>query len=609
MNKVKSIVLHLIIFFTPLLFVSNTNELYEFPKTIYLYFAGTALILISAIIALKKKKIVFPDVLPTLFVIIYAISTLFSSHLYTSVWGYFTRFNGGLISVIILFGIYLSIKNSDESNNMEGYVKTALLTLIPIGALGIFQHFTGIVRVYSTLGQPNWLAAYLSMLIPIVLHFALINSKSKIYWSFIYLISFSCLWFTYSLSGILGFLVSLAVLVSLNIKQIKKQLKYLGLMAFLSLLIGVLNLGVFSQRIEDIYIDVAKLTSTLFRAYATGSNNLSDPGFIRIGLWKGTLDLATSSPKVFIIGTGPETFPYAFQKFRPVSLNFSSEWDFIFNKPHNYYLEMFSQIGSVGLVVYLLIFFKIFRQKNGYLVPGLSAFFVTNIFGWPTAAASLLFWVFLAFLFKGRSEKNIFLDKGLSWILILTLIVLCFFSFKKFSSVYFADVYSVRSEQNLNENNGVLALKYANKAVGLNGLEPLYLRRRAKVYIVLSALGDPEYKMLALKDLEKAYQLNPTNLATIRNSVPLYYFLAMKDLNRTYEKENIDPQFLPSAVKYFEQTSSVSPNDVGIYVLLAKYQNRLGIKQELEKSVARIKILRPDLLEWHESLRDINVGF
>jgi O-antigen ligase len=97
-----------------------------------------------------------------------------------------------------------------------------------------------------------------------------------------------------------------------------------------------------------------------------------------------------------IIGTGPETFPYEFQKFRPPELNYSSEWDFVFNKPHNYYLELLTTIGAVGTLFYLLIVFKSMGSGDKFYVPGLVAFYVTNVFGWPTVTTALLFWLFLA---------------------------------------------------------------------------------------------------------------------------------------------------------------------------------------------------------------------
>jgi O-antigen ligase len=157
---------------------------------------------------------------------------------------------------------------------------------------------------------------------------------------------------------------------------------------------GALNFGFIKDRVSD-----AVNISTDPESY-----NISDSGLIRVGLWRGSLSLATSSPKNFLVGTGPETFPYEFPFYRPDFLNYSSEWAFILNKPHNYYLEILTESGIFALVSYLVIVIKtIFVRRGGmnrFLTAGLVGLFATSVFGWPTVYTSLLFWMWLALLSK-----------------------------------------------------------------------------------------------------------------------------------------------------------------------------------------------------------------
>ena len=95
------------------------------------------------------------------------------------------------------------------------------------------------------------------------------------------------------------------------------------------------------------------------------------------------------------MGTGPETYPYSFQPFRPIELNYSSEWSYLFNKPHNYYLEIWAESGLLGLVAYGVLFFKIFKYQTIDKRLGLIGFAITNIFGWPVVATALVFWFWL----------------------------------------------------------------------------------------------------------------------------------------------------------------------------------------------------------------------
>jgi hypothetical protein len=172
--------------------------------------------------------------------------------------------------------------------------------------------------------------------------------------------------------------------------------------------------------------------------------------------------------------------------------------------------------------------------------------------------------------------------------------------------MYSADTYFKKSQTLIGTGEEKLVLKDATKAISLNPYEPNYYRGRAKVLIVRSlpySNKNSELKLQILADLKKAYTLNPTNLVTIRNSIPLYYFLAVKDLSLTSGPKNLDEEFVNYTKDFFAITKDAYWNDAGVIASLAKYEKKLGLDTEYEKSVERIKILRPDLLEWHESFR------
>ena len=415
MKKILRISVLTLLFFTPLLFTTNTREVFEFPKMFFVYTMSLVLVtlfLVDLVLRPRKPK-GFPLVL-MVYLGAFVFATLLSSHLYTSIWGYYTRFNGGLLSVLSYFGIYFVIVNTFTLSERKGLLKLFLLTLVPISIYGILQHF-GItflnwkadpqVRAFSTFGQPNWLAQYLAMLLLLVLHFSL--KEKKFFWSTVYLLGFACLWFSYSMSGILGFVFSLFLFVFLQYKRSllnKKTFIHLVVLGVLSFSIALSQPGIFGARLHDVMLESRRLFGLVQKVYALDkgidSYVISDPGFIRTTLWSGTLDLIKSSPKVFIMGSGPGTFPYAFQKFRPLDLNYSSEWNYVFNKPHNYYLELWAELGLLGLgsflVLVLWFMFKAAQSGSYYLLPGICAFLVTNIFGWPVVGTMLVWYLWLS---------------------------------------------------------------------------------------------------------------------------------------------------------------------------------------------------------------------
>jgi len=411
----------------PLIVSSNTNELFEFPKTYLFYVLGSILIMIFIIesivkcndICIKKDALVrntYYHLPVILFVSSVIISTIFSSHTYTSVWGYYSRANGGLVSFLISAGIYITIVNKFKIGDFIQINKIIAISVIPVSILGIFQYYgilsDPVVRVYSTFGQPNWLAQYLVMILPFVSY--LFIKESKYIWLVIFIMGYSCLWFTYSISGILGFaVVSLSsIFVFLKDKLLNRNtiIKLIIIYTILGL-ISFLNLGIFKDRINDVLMDMKiwnkdntnvgyeadrdtddiKIDTSISEEY-----KISDPGFIRIGLWKGAYNLWASSIKNIILGTGPETFPYEFQDYRILSLNYSSEWNYVFNKPHNYYLQLLSEMGLIGIISYVFLIISVFRRIPHRLMPGMIGFLFTNIFGWPVLVTSLLFWIYIS---------------------------------------------------------------------------------------------------------------------------------------------------------------------------------------------------------------------
>jgi len=401
-----------LVFFTPLVFAANTFELFEFPKMYFVYIAGITIIWLFLITRIGgDKKVLWPGKVILLFLLIYIVSTVLSSHPYTSMWGYYKRFNGGLASVLVFVGLYIVAKNEFNRQQLKHLAEVACLSLIPVSLYAIFQHY-GIItniwganvmeRVTSTFGQPNWLAAYVVMLIPIILY-RVLEAKNRVFWIILYSLAFVTLWLTYSLSGILGFVAGTAAFGYLNRARLKTAIVPFAVLAAFSISFAFLNPGIFKGKLQDVFFDLKRIVQTHVQVYAQTESeqteqeyNVSDPGFIRFELWKGTVNLITSSTKTMLIGTGPETFPYEFTKFRSPEINYSSEWNFVINKPHNYYLELLSTIGFIGTFFYLLIISRSILRKDKFFTPGLLALYATNIFGWPVVAPSLLFWLFLA---------------------------------------------------------------------------------------------------------------------------------------------------------------------------------------------------------------------
>src|SRR3989344_2248914 len=93
----------LIFILVPLIFLPSTSELFEFNKIIVTYILTTLIVSVWAIRCIVEKKFIFRRTLLDwpilLFLISNFLSLIFSIDMHTSWYGYYSRWNGGLLSL------------------------------------------------------------------------------------------------------------------------------------------------------------------------------------------------------------------------------------------------------------------------------------------------------------------------------------------------------------------------------------------------------------------------------------------------------------------------------------------------------------------------------
>jgi len=415
---------NLLLFLTvasPLLVTPQTYELFEFPKMIFVYVVSA--LLLARLLWPKKeagKPFNFKSLWPVwLYAGSFLLSFLFSQNHTASFYGYYTRFNGGLLSLLsylIIFVSVIRITRTDR-NFLKKAVKTILWASVPVSLYAVAQHF-GIddqywvqnvkLRVFSTLGQPNWLASYLLLVMPLAAYQLITRShKTLVTYAIVSLfaLQFSAFWFTYSLSGLLGFAAGAIAFLILNKKLARRAPRKLALLASICLGMAVLFPGPLASRIKELK-NIAQENRTVFAAETIESTENAaapaggDTGRIRLLVWKGALKLWVSSPKTFLIGAGPETFAFSFLKYRPEALNYTSEWDFLYNKAHNEYLNILATTGLLGCLTYLGVIYFTFKKKaqtplGKSLLAGIIGMLVSIFFGFSTVITSLYLWIYL----------------------------------------------------------------------------------------------------------------------------------------------------------------------------------------------------------------------
>src|SRR3989344_2609477 len=449
LDKGIALSFYLILFLVPLAVYPTTFELFEFNKmwvvfilTILVAFLWITKIILSDKLVLKRTPLDIPILA---FVLSQIFSTIFSMDPYVSFWGYYSRFNGGLLSILSFAFLYFAFTNNlsdlqtSEKKISYKVILVSLITGIVVALWGLpsrFGHdptclifrgsfdvscwtdsFQPKIRMFSTLGQPNWLAAYLSILIPITFSVFLIKTfkkndatqnfpikkqnSSQSYKSYLQennklnifnrslIVKFSLflltalfyldLIYANSQSGFLALWVGILsfVLLYILIKIKRDKFSFLKLLKEKSFLL--LTAVVFSFLVISFFVGqpVPSLNKFTFRELKSkviepkktetvpipASKQAAPPveqlggtdsSKIRLIVWRGALDIFKNNP---VFGSGVETFAYAYYKYRPREHNLTSEWDYLYNKAHNEYLNYLATTGIAGILSYLSIIF------------------------------------------------------------------------------------------------------------------------------------------------------------------------------------------------------------------------------------------------------------
>ena len=619
-----------ILFFVPLALFPKTSELFEFNKIVLVYAFTIAIVSSWLIKMITERKIIFRrtilDYPILIFLVIQIISMFFSIDMRTSLFGYYSRFHGGLLSTLsysLLYWAYVSNMNFSKTKKA---IHITLVSAILVSVYGVLEHF-GIDkniwvqdvqnRVFSTLGQPNWLAAWLTALMPLT--WAIVIAKGQKYkyklgLLGIFLLFFLTLLYTRSRSGILGFVVSYFTFWTgfylLN-KNIKTILKPFLQVTILIIIVTSITGTPWTPGLSDLFQATdteSQVANTIVGpALEVGG---TESGEIRKIVWKGALSIWKGYP---VFGSGVETFAYSYYNFRPVEHNLVSEWDFLYNKAHNEYLNYLATTGTAGFLSYLVVFLTIIyvfarpyldKQKQKYSNPsekqilplaflsGFSSIVVTNFFGFSVTPVALLFFLFPAMMIttvdkdntkKESTNKNI---DALQTIGGSTIIVVAFYLLFLLSRYWQADTLYAEGKLQNDLDNFTDAREVLLKAVKLSPKEAVYYDELSESTsgIALS-LNDSvnkeaaeQFALTSINESAKAVELSPSNLNIRRNRARLFIRLSI-----------IDPTFLVGAKETLFEAVELAQTDAKLLYNLGLTMARLGELNEaievMEKTI------------------------
>jgi len=668
---------------TPLFFWKDNSELFEFNKMRLVY--GLTVVVMTAWIVrmIQERDFILKqtplDIPILLFLASQIISTVFSIDMHTSIWGYYSRSNGGLLSVISYIVLFYAFVSNINKEHISSMLKVLVSGGVLVSLYAIPEHFgfspsclilTGEfnatcwvqdvqARVFATLGQPNWLAAYLGMVIFPAMYLFLTEKKKELkLWHFIVVVLiYTAFTFTYSRGGILGVLAGIVVflagyiailrhaeLVSAShsaqekhkitgmLKQVQHDVKR-GVLRKICYVIGIILLIniLFGSALTGGFRLLKQSAPPARPGIIAGTqleNGGTESGQIRLIVWQGAVEIFKHYP---LFGSGVETFAYSYYQYRPMAHNFVSEWDFLYNKAHNEYLNYLATTGAVGFLSYMLMIFTfawyciwyVLKHHQGNhtaqlmvvaILSGYVSFLVQNIFGFSVVMIALLFFLFPAFIFvyaQSLKEPQKDLLRTVSLLKPLTrliykrpiytqialgvVLLIGGLYLMRVHSNWEADTFYKRG--NDLTDSGYVGEGFNNfiQAIDLHPTEPLYRAElgfaAAASYVSRNESSEsatPEEASdtarilkTAENQTDLALKLSPNNTSIWRTAIRTYYQLS-----------SVDPRFGEKTIETLDKTIALAPTDPKLVYnkgLILASQNKLPEAIDALKKAVELK--------------------
>lgn len=627
--------LYYILFFVlPFVVLPINSELFEFNKMLFIYTIATLIGGVWLSRCFQERKIILKkttfDIPLILFFVSQSVSALFSIDQHTSFFGYYGRFNGGLLSIFTyLFLYYGFVSNIEEDINktVRTIFHISILSSILVvlwGLPGTFNHdlscllftnkfdntcwtaqFRPSERMFSTLGQPNWMGAYLAItfFMSIYILFTSSRSKSRIFGGVGIVFCYIGILLSRSRSS-MGSLVPGVILLCLYfIFQFSKKNDWFTSLRKKIILIGIIILLLITVLVKtgisqiDYYLSFSFLKSQTIPIVSDSKadakplevvGGITDSFDIRKIVWQGALTLGEQYP---LFGTGVETFGYAYYLVRPQAHNLTSEWDYLYNKAHNEYLNLYATTGLFGLVSFIVLILwmgvvlvkKLFSYRKEsdtflyYLTLSciFSSIFITNFFGFSITVINVYWYMTLGFLvlFNTPNIQKMQIQSKISPSQLGIVLIAGVWIINLIGSYWMADYYYAQSD---------IAIKNSNTEAAVNLLQKAMALREEHVYEdkLSYALAQYAYLVTERKDKNRAKEAidlaEKLNLKSIKSSPQnvLYWKTRVKNQFIFYQM-TLNKEYLFTGLAALDEAAKLAPTDPKIPYFSSTYYSLL----------------------------------
>jgi putative inorganic carbon (hco3(-)) transporter len=327
-----------------------------------------------------------------------------------------------------------------------------------------------------------------------------------------------------------------------------------------------------------------------------------------------------------------ETFAFAYYMYRPIGHNMTSEWQFLYNKAHNEFLNYLATTGTVGIATYLFmigsfyyISLKQIYKKRGNLssneflifsiIIGYSTILVTNFGGFSVVIINIFFYLFPALVliqsglidydksFKLILSKNQNISLGMPQKISIGVTgIIGIYLIYTLITFWNADRYYYFGYNYDRAGDYQKAYTFLKMAIDKRPSEPVFKDEFAYNNAVLgTSLISQIQKTQTQQQQEQTQQIakqliqtalttedqmntqHPNNIVFWKTKVRILYILAQ-----------VDQSYLPQALEAIKKSAQLAPTDVDVSYNLGVLYGQNGDFKTAVKTLENTIKLKPD---------------
>lgn len=611
--------------------------------TVFLLFCYAAKLITEKKGEIKRTDLDYPILI---FLGLVLLSTIFSVHPLTSLFGKYRRYDGLLTYLNYGIIFFLAAQFFKDTDRIRTVAYSMVISAAVISVYGLLQYlgfdFLKWVSVpfefdrsFATFGNPTFLGGYLVIILPISLglFFSASDMRNQIILGVSLVLVFSCLIVTFTRAAWIGGLLNLICFFTLSWKRLKAK-KQVYITAACLLLIAAAFLIKSSSFFTSSDRDVSRLNVDIGERITSGVS-VQGSALTRVMIWESALKMVRAKP---LFGFGPDCFRLMMRKYQSLKYKRLVGESTIADNAHNYLLQLASMMGIPAMIAFITILglfiflaqkvlLKFSEQREYPLLVGIAlsifGYLIHLFFGISVVGSTTFLWIIMGMIAGLSSDSKIDFEwsnyRGLRVFLLIAMSIIAFILASLSLFPFIADYYF----DNGNElavigyyDRSVVQYKKAMQYAPYLDIYPyelgsLNLKWAAKA-------GEAKYFDLTIQNFETAKDLNPlevnnyTQLGLVylyggRSYDPSYYVKAKYSLEKALELEPYssyayyllgvesgENNEYKEGVKYLKKAVDITPNFEDAYYYLGFFYEQLDHNEEAIKSYRKALSLNSD---------------